>query len=261
MNIKDRVFNQTEKYVYPSTILFRSIEFKFLLKKIKKYVNLRPVIDLGCGDGVAGRTVLRRKIEYGLDVDGDTVVEARKSKVYEKVLLASADKIPLPDKSIKLVFSNSSIEHMFNLKSVLSEVERITKKGGCFIFTVPTGNLKKYSIFSFLGMAGIAKIYGKMRDKRLNHFHCYSLKQWEKMLKKYGFSVVDSCYYLDKKEIEYWDLLSIVHKLTLMVRKFSPEFLWWIYTVFLKEKIYRFYQESRVLSCEGSAICVVAKKT
>lgn len=260
MKIKDTLFTDTEKYVYPSTIIFRAIEFKFLASHLGKILSLKPAIDLGCGDGVAAKTVFKRQMEYGLDLDKLALQKAKKNGVYKKVLLSSATEIPLDDKKVKLVFSNSSMEHMRDIDGVLGEAARISKIGGFLVFTVPTGNLKKYSVFSFLGLKGLAKIYGEMRDKRLDHFHCYSLSEWKRRLKKHGFEVVDGYYYLDRKTIEYWDLLSWGHKLRLLVRKSTPGLGQGMYDKWLRESIYRYYKNAKTLKQGGAAVCVVAKR-
>jgi SAM-dependent methyltransferase len=260
MKIKDKLFTNTEGYVYPSTIIFRAIEFKFLIEKFGKVLSLKPAIDLGCGDGVAAKTIFNRKMEYGLDLDKLALEEAKKNGVYKKVFCSSATKIPLGDKSVRLVFSNSSMEHMRDIDGVLSEAARVSKKGGFLVFTVPTGNFKKYSVFSSLGLKRLARIYGKMRDKRLDHFHCYSLGEWTKRLKRHGFQVVDGYYYLDRKTIEYWDLLSWGHKLRLLVRGPSSGLRQMIYDKWLRESIYGYYKKAKVVKQGGAAVCVVAKR-
>ena len=246
--------------MYPSTIVFRAIEFKFLVERCKKYLSLRPAIELGCGEGIATKTVFGEKIDYGLDLNKISVKQARKSGAYGKVFLSSATKMPLKNGSVELVFSNSSVEHMLDLDGVLSEASRICKKEGCLVFTVPTGNLKKYSVFSFLGLKKVAGIYGKMRDKRLDHFHCHGLSWWKKELAKHDFEVVDGYYYLNKKTIEYWDFLSIVHKLTLWTRLWFPGLMEWVYVRFWRKNVFEYYKKAVVLRRGGAAVCVVAKR-
>lgn len=258
--LRENLFKKTEEYVYPSTIVFRAIEFKFLVERCKKYLKMRPAVDLGCGDGVAAKAVFEGKIDYGVDLDKDAIKQAKKSEVYDKVLFASATKIPLANKSVRLVFSNSSVEHMLDLDGVLSEASRICKKEGYLVFTVPTENLKKYSVFSFLGLKRLVSIYGRMRDKRLDHFHCHGLSWWRRELKKYGFEVVDGYYYLDKGTIEYWDFLSIIHKLTGWVRRELPGVMKWMYVRFWRKKVFEFYGKARVVKRGGAAVCVVARR-
>jgi SAM-dependent methyltransferase len=258
--LQEDLFKKTEGYIYPSTIVFRAIEFRFLLERFDKYLKMRPAIDLGCGDGIAAEIVFEGKIEYGLDIDSLAIEEAKKRRVYDKTFVSGASEIPLADGSVRLVFSNSSMEHMPDLKGVLAEAARICKKGGYLVFTVPTNNLKRYGVFSFLGFKRLAGVYGRLRDKRLDHFHCHMLGWWKKELKKYGFEVVDSCYYLDKKTIEYWDALSILHKLTGWVRSYFPSVMPWIYIKFLRKGVYEGYRKAKVVGRGGAAVCVVAKK-
>lgn len=217
-------------------------------------------MDLGCGDGIAAKVVFDKKIDYGLDNNPLAVEWAKKSSAYKKVILADASEIPLEDNIVDLVFSNCSLEHMKDLDSVLKEVFRILAKDGLFVFTVPSHYFKNYSVFSFLNLKWLAKIYGRLRNKKYQHYHSYSLKEWSRVLEKFGFKVIDGYYYLDKATLEFWDFLLILYVPLYLLIKLNQKFSNWIYETLFRKRIYKKFLKAKTMGSKGAAVCVVAQK-
>jgi SAM-dependent methyltransferase len=236
---------EIEKYKAPSTILFRGIELKLLKEKVKRFSKSGVILDLGCGEGLTALLVFGKRIDYGLDNDRSFVRLARKSGVYKQVLFADARDIPLESEGINLVFSNCVIEHIKDLNLVLNEVSRVLKKGGYFIFTTPSNNFAKYSIFSRLNIKWISRVYGRLRNKKFAHYNCHSLTEWKRILNKYGLTVVDGYYYIDKKTAEFWDFL--------LFFRFYPKFI--------RQRIYKYYKKAKAANSTGAAVAVFAQKT
>ncbi|MBL7159604.1 class I SAM-dependent methyltransferase [Candidatus Microgenomates bacterium] len=253
---KQLFFSKVERYKDPSTILFRSIELGLLKKKLSKALKCNVVLDLGCGDGIAGSLIFDKKIDYGLDNNKYFVNLAKKGKVYKKVIYADAKKIPLKNNCVDLVFSNCVIEHIQDLDAVLKEATRILKKEGYFIFTAPSNNFKKYGLFSRLKLNWLAKIYGRARDRKLNHYNCHSIKKWTQILKKRGFKVIDKYYYIDKEAAEFWDFLLILF----FVLKINKSLSAFVYKRFAREKICNHFLNSKAAGSYAAAICIIAKK-
>lgn len=192
----------------PANHLFRGIEVKFLKQKVTKYLN-QPgkILDLGCGDGSIAKQVFNRQVDYGLDIDKRALQLAEEKDIYKKLLFAKAEDTPLKDNSIDLVFSNCTLEHIKNLEAVLAEVSRILKPSGVFAFTVPSKYYTEYNICTKIGFKPLTKFYGWLRNKKLTHFHLYSLKNWQKLLSDYDFKIFDQYYYHNLKAIAFWDVL------------------------------------------------------
>lgn len=178
---------------------------------LRKTVHLQGArrgraLDLGCGEGEVARAVFgegehRSRIGsgmtlWGLDNDEEMVKKARKSGVYEKVLLADAGKIPLGGEVVDLVFSNSVLEHIKDVDKVLDEVFRILKPGGRLVFTVPTKWLSEY--------LGWGRFYAYFFNRKYNHYHLYDLDKWKEVLNKHGFKVTKGKYYLSKDQVKHW---------------------------------------------------------
>ena len=117
-----------------------------LLEKIKYKKNI-TALDIGPGLGfplleVAMRLGNTCKL-YGID-PWEAAVERIKTKVrvYRitnvEIITSVAEKIPLPDNSVDLIFSNNGLNNVNNINSVLSECRRISKIGAQLIFTYNT---------------------------------------------------------------------------------------------------------------------------
>jgi len=256
----EQFFSKVEKYQAPSTILFRSIELKLLKQKFGDLFDAKTILDLGCGQGIAASIIFDKKIDYGLDNDQLGLQQAEKSNLYQKLILADAKNIPLPDNSIDLAFSNSVIEHIKELNSVLKEVYRILGQNGVFIFTVPSDCFKNYSLFSFLKMIPLAKIYGELRNKKFNHHHAYSLQEWTSILKSDGFQEIDGYHYLKKRTLEFWDFLLIFSWPFRLMPKINQKLSNWIYKTFFRKQIYKKFVDSEITDSKGAALCLIGQK-
>lgn len=256
----EEFFSKTEAFGNSAIILLRSIELKLVKKHILDGLKAKRVLDLGCGDGLAAGMVLERPVTYGLDKNADFIQKAKKSGVYQETILGDAGEIPLDKDICDMVFSNCVIEHIKKLDPVFEEVSRILRKNGLFVFTTLTDNFGKYSFFSWLNirpLGRLEKLYTKMREKKLQHYHGYSFEEWSRLLARHGFEVVDCYYYLDKKTAELWDFFLL---LSFFLAKISPRLDFWVYRVFLKNLVSRKFMEAQTVGEKGAAIGILAKK-
>ena len=101
-------------------------------------------LDLGSG---RGNDVIRlaEKVGpdgfvYGLDITENMIKKAERSAkklgiTNVKFLHSPLEKIPLPDKSVDLVISNCTINHVSDKVKVWSEIYRVLKNGGRFVIS------------------------------------------------------------------------------------------------------------------------------
>ena len=231
-------------FKYISLYFFRSIELNKLRQCSSNYTFLGPILDLGCGDGIftkqffgEGRNII------GID---NSPSELSKNKCNTQIILVDACNMPFENESFNTVFSNCVIEHIPNLTQLLNEVSRVLKKDGLFVFTVPSDNFKYY-LLPFGGW------YKEMRNRRLNHYHCYSHLMWREKLREKGIKVVEYEYYLPKKALQLWDFLAL-----------TTFHFWWITFPFAEllyakvERGIKKYSEERCI--DGTALVVIAKK-
>ncbi len=108
------------------------------------------VFDAGCGNGNYVIDENRKKIGWaiGLDVSQEFV---EKNVCLDEIIVGSLESIPLQDSSIDVCVSLWVLEHIENPKKVFSEIARILKPGGYFLFATPNKN------FWLLKLAQIVK--------------------------------------------------------------------------------------------------------
>lgn len=167
--------------------------------------------DLGCLDGNT-TTIFARKIKpktvYGLDLL--THFLKRGSKEF-KIIGKKCDmnkKLPLPSKSVDVVTSAHSIEHLTDTDVFLSEIKRILKPKGYAVFA--TDNLASWMDIFFLILGKQPRTGPTVSTKYLvstnplwweegpggvsdvpfpMHHNVMTMKTLELLLTKYGFKV------------------------------------------------------------------------
>jgi len=184
-------------WAIPSDALIRTAEG--ILWSKQKFI--RPVVDIGCGDGNNARYLFSKqgKIDLGIDSDEVGVRLAKKCKKYKKVILANAQNLKLTDRSFRTVISNSTFEHIENDEMALKEVSRILKKNGRFIFCVPTPRFVE-----FLSSLGMGKRELKLYNNRVSHFRYRTVDAWQKFLGKNGLKIISYEYYFPIEVTRIW---------------------------------------------------------
>lgn len=160
---------------------FSSVDFK------------SPVLDLGCGFGEFAGVVFD-KLEMGIDVNNEDLARAIVGKKYKKVKWADARELPFRANIYSTVVSVSVLEHIENVEKVLKEVNRVLKKGGMFVFSVPTikmyDNLLVPKLLNLFGFKKGAKKYFELHCRAFKHVDLKTVNWWRKNLKKSNFEIV-----------------------------------------------------------------------
>jgi len=156
---------------------------------------VRPVLDLGCGDGVFARMLCAEPMDTGMDPNPDELERARRQASYNELVCCWGNAIPKPDHSYETVLSNSVLEHIQDLAPVLSEVFRILKPGGAFYFTVPCDNFEIHTVVNrvlvALGMHTLSVRYRQFFNRMWKHYHAYPAGQWRAIAEQAGFDVIE----------------------------------------------------------------------
>lgn len=185
----------------PSLALWRAAEIAALREQQYK----RPILDLGCGDGLVTSMVLSR-VEIGLDPDNRALARAAQLDIYERFVAEPAEAAGLPNESIGTVVSNSVLEHLPNLDTVLETAGRLLRPGGRLIFTAPTEAFSKWLALPIGG-------YAVWRNHKLQHLNLWSVDRWSQHLGRVGLEVQEIRPYMRRSLVSLWDTLELLQQI------------------------------------------------
>jgi len=190
--------------------------FRALLRAVEArlYQDLlpleEPVLDVGCGDGHFASVALPGPLALGIDPAGDVLREAQMRGAYGIVAQSRGDALPVPDRSMATVVSNSVLEHIPEVDPVLAEIARVLKPGGRFIFCVPSDHFTELlfftQIFRRLRLEGLASFYERYFDRISRHHHCDGVDIWRARLANVDLRLSDSFAYFSERALHALDL-------------------------------------------------------
>lgn len=132
--ITDSVERVTLEETYDDQVWLHTYRYRFALPWVQ---NCR-VLDIACGQGYGSRALLDGGAAdvVGVDVCEEAVAIARE-KYHVNAILGSATAIPLPDRSVDVVVSMETIEHILEHEEFASEINRVLVPGGILVMSTP----------------------------------------------------------------------------------------------------------------------------
>lgn len=168
----------------------RAVEGRFY----REFEITGPVLDLGCGDGHFSESTFKENRFVGIDPSFDTLQQALGKKVFSILVQGMGSYLPFQPKYFETVISNSVLEHIPDVDTVISEGVRVLKPGGMFIIAVPndnfTDNLSAAKFFEKIGFRSVANLYRKLFNRISRHHHTDSPERWADRFKKKGLEII-----------------------------------------------------------------------
>ncbi|UCG46439.1 MAG: class I SAM-dependent methyltransferase [Phycisphaerales bacterium] len=121
-------------------------------------------LDFGCNDGKFLDTLRHKRIGrlVGADVSGSAIERGRRAfPDLELVRISDAGALPFADRAFESMTILDVLEHVYEQRELLGELNRVLNDGGRLVVTVPGRHL-----FSFLDMGNF-----KFRFPRLHRWH------------------------------------------------------------------------------------------
>ncbi|MCU0523056.1 MAG: methyltransferase domain-containing protein [Anaerolineae bacterium] len=197
----------------PPVALWRAIELRTLATE----AFARPILDLGCGDGLIAQVLFQGEppIESGFDPWLAQVRKAPTTGAYVHVQQALGNAMPYPSGTFCSVLSNSVLEHIPDLDPVLREAARVLRPGGRVFFTVPSDAFRRllsgYQDRLEAGDPQGAEAYAAEIDAWLEHHRYPSPTEWDSMLRRVGLRLVRAVYYVVPMAMRVWDLANATY--------------------------------------------------
>jgi 2-polyprenyl-3-methyl-5-hydroxy-6-metoxy-1,4-benzoquinol methylase len=170
--------------------LLRAVESRFYQNMLFTF----PILDLGCGDGLFGKATFSRKLSIGLDPAFKSLHQAHHTHEYRWLINSTGIKMPFSDHYFSSVISNSVLEHIPEVKTVLTEIKRVLQPGGIFVFCVPnqyfTKNLSIGTFLDRIHLNKFARFYRDFFNKISRHYHCDSQGVWQNRLREADFHII-----------------------------------------------------------------------
>jgi ubiquinone/menaquinone biosynthesis C-methylase UbiE len=135
--------NWAERWVVnnPLRVYQQQLELFFLKKKIKLH-HRASILEIGCGRGAGAVLILNEfqpSLLHAFDLDISMIYKAKKRLSLEekkRILLSVADIVQMPYKNhlFDAIFVFGVLHHIPHWREALTEVSRILKPGGVFVF-------------------------------------------------------------------------------------------------------------------------------
>ncbi|MBA2450743.1 MAG: methyltransferase domain-containing protein [Chloroflexi bacterium] len=192
----------------PHRAILRAVESRFM----GGVPLVRPVLDVGAGDGHFASIAYDEAIDVGIDPMARDLLEAaaRRPRPYRSLVFASATAMPFRDETFNTVVSNSSIEHIPDLTATLREIGRVLRPDGSFVATFPSEHFPTLLLGSTLlrrrGFHAAARAYGRFFNRISHHYHVYPPEVWRERLRAAGLRVVEHFYYFSPEAHRAFDL-------------------------------------------------------
>ncbi len=158
-----------------------------------------PRLDVGCGDGHFGQVALQAPTDIGIDPAISSLREAKRRGVYRWLLAAQGARLPLADRSMGSVISNSVLEHIPDVRAVLADIGRVLRPGGRLAFTVPNpGYLSHLGVPAWLErvrLAGLGDGYRRWFRSVTRVEHLAWEEEWREWLEAAGMEVEETLRY------------------------------------------------------------------
>lgn len=199
----------------------------------------RPILDIGCGEGIFALGLMDEKIELGIDPNAKELERAKDTGMYNELIECYGNAIPKQDEEFQTIFSNSVVEHIEDPDSVLKEAHRLLKSDGVIHLTLPTDKFDQYNwgnqILTTLGLESLANKYRKFFNQFWRHYHYYSKDDWEVIFNRCGLKIEEHFEYGSKAQCLFNNFGSPLCIFSFIVKKLTNR--WFLFPSLRKEII------------------------
>ena len=140
--------------------LMNPVRFNYFKKSLetnfKSGFRNKKALDVGCGGGLLSEELSKIGLHVtGVDPSKESISIAREHAVKSGLKIeykeSCGEKLPFDDSVFDMVFCCDVLEHVSDVRKVISEISRVLKKGGMFFFdTVNRTLLSRIAVIYFM---------------------------------------------------------------------------------------------------------------
>jgi len=155
----------------------RALTAELLANEVKGRSGMR-ILDVGCGTGANMQAFAHYGKTTGIDTSMDAL-EFCRSRGVDTVTLSAAERLPFDDNEFDVVTAMDILEHTDDDLTALRELQRVCRKDGLVVVTVPA--------YGFLWSE---------HDEALKHRRRYAAHELRNKLAATGFEIVRTSYFI-----------------------------------------------------------------
>jgi len=125
-------------------------------------------LDCGCQDGTFTNEIAKAGHKaVGIDILPFNIKQAKRNYPDCQFFVMDIEEMDFKDESFDTVVMTETLEHLINPKIGLKEAQRVLKKGGRFLCSVPNGydpQPTHYNTFDYKGLTEIVGTYFEIED-------------------------------------------------------------------------------------------------
>jgi len=246
--------------------------FRGLLRAIEAHfyqdIHLpAPTLDVGCGDGHFASVTFDRPLEVGIDPWEGPIREAARRNVYRLLVIGDAGRSPFPDGYFGSALSNSVLEHIPHVETVLAETARVLQPGAPFAFCVPNhqfaSSLSVGRACDKIGLHRLGDRYRAFFNRIARHIHCDTPEVWQARLEAAGFHLERWWHYYPPQAMRVSEWGHFLGLPSLFVRKLTGRWILsptrWNLALTMR-LVRRFYDNSSICD-DGTMTFYLARRT
>lgn len=207
-----------------ATYAWKPMQAFFSVLTLRTYLSRplvfeRPILDLGCSDGLFGSLLSKVHGEFlvdaGFDIDGGAVKRAASDRVHRRrVARADARALPYRSGAFATIFSNGVLCCVpGGIDVPLHEAARVLRPGGSLIFTMPTPAFSEIlavpGLLRRIGLGWAASRYVEKMNARLHHVTVVPEEVLRSRIESAGLTVEEMRGFFTAREACVWDVLSL----------------------------------------------------
>ncbi|OGN94515.1 MAG: hypothetical protein A2Z71_01315 [Chloroflexi bacterium RBG_13_50_21] len=221
--------------------MLRAVEAEFY----QKFELPSPTLDLGCGDGHFASITFDRKLEVGLDPWSGPIHQAASGGGYRSLVQGDGGRMPFTDGYFASALSNSVLEHIPQVQTVLPELRRVLKPGSQFLFCVPNprylSELSVPAILGRIGLSGVGQAYTRWFQRMSRVEYAVWPDVWQKWLENAGFQLEKWWHYFSPASMRMLEWGHYLGAPTLLPHVLFKRWIIapWRWNLFLTERLVR----------------------